>query len=427
MTATINYIDASERTFIQGAVAASIIGTTWKSDGSLEGDAIIYQDAEFGSLRLEASATNHYLYYNIWDDPALDEPSQFAISTPFDNEDYVEAFCWVRTTHNATFRISTQLTKVVLDTATQTYMLSTNPADTFESGQGVHVVAAGLTDSARWHLLRSVRIQIPDGDDKYSLAVKIDIDNGNASATYHFSRPTIITSYAILDNRFMQDVCASMPQVFFEQDKIVFDSNSPSFPFLRIIDIATTVADDINDKIESIRYNDIEGGKSLSIPSTLSQLVVPDIAETRTLFWLAQFRGRDLLVTYEPSTEGEPWELFVLDVSTLDGTSVLGTTELVGTIPGGVEEFYRWQVETAAYGHNAGTISSMISAIQLLLSGNKFIDYTVGTNTIHFETYYTETFGATLADVGTESPFIIQVLEPTRPMGMVITHEIIAP
>lgn len=427
MGATRNYIGESERNFVNGSIAASIIGTLWTSDGSLEPDAVIYQDSEYGSLELVASATSHYVRYNIWSNPAVDEPSQFAITTTFDNGDYIEGFCWVRTTKNASFRISTVLTKVTLDAPTQTYLLSTNPADVYESEDGVHIIAIGSADAPRWHLLRSPRLNIPQGTAQYSVGMKIEIENGDASAVYNFSRPTLMATFAVLDNRFMQEMAAFIPPVFLEMDTVEFNDNSPSIPLVRILDIATTISDDIYDKYEQIMYLDESEGKNLFDALTLSTLITPDIAETATLFWLAQFRGRDLFVTYEPSTEGEPWTLFILDESALNGIGVLGSGETFGAIPGGVEEFYRWQVETGAYGHNAGTIPSMVSAIQLLLTGNKFINYTVGANTINFQTYYTETYNATVDDVGDASPFVLEVLEPTRPMGMILTHEIIAP
>jgi hypothetical protein len=70
----------------------------------------------------------------------------------------------------------------------------------------------------------------------------------------------------------------------------------------------------------------------------------------------------------------------------------------------------------------------MVSAIKLLLTGSKTVNYVVGTNEITFETSIDETYASdTLGlSIGDEHPYILLILEPTRPLGMIIHHELVA-
>jgi hypothetical protein len=111
----------------------------------------------------------------------------------------------------------------------------------------------------------------------------------------------------------------------------------------------------------------------------------------------------------------------------LDGTSVLGSGATnLGGLPEGVESFARWQVETGYYGHNAGTISAMVNAIQLNLTGNQEVNYTLSTNTMAFTTKQSETFGTVVGDIGSSNPVIMSLIEPARPLGMLVTHTMTA-
>jgi hypothetical protein len=196
------------------------------------------------------------------------------------------------------------------------------------------------------------------------------------------------------------------------------------------MDVSFASAGAVEDKYESSQYLDSESNFDPNDSNTYSTLISAETAETlETLQWLSHFRGRELLVTYEPSTNGEEWTEFVLDESELDSTHVLASSAISSSgFSGGTDGYFRWQVETGFYGHNAGTITAMISAIQLLLSETKTVSYTVGTNEITFQTKIDETFASDVLGliVGDENPYILQVIEPARPLGMVVNHELVA-
>lgn len=425
MPATLNYIDATERLFLQDAYFAAL-GGLWTSDATVAVDALVYQDAAFGSLKLSGAATA-YLKYNIWSTPATDVPSQYAVTFDYETGGTVEVFCWVRPTKNCTLSLTPRLHKVSLSGST--YMLSTDTNDIHVGETSSHTIKIGLIDQPQWHLLRSIPIQIPDDDERYSVGFTVDVSflDAVSPGEVNISRPTAYFTKALLDNTFLTFAMSRFPEVFLEKDVADYETNNPTFPLFRFLDVCTTVADDAFREFGRIRYADASQFFDPTDVNTYSTLVSPVVADSKTLAWQAQFRGRSLIVTYEPSTNGVPWDVFRLDESELDSAEVLGssTTPTTG-FAGGLEEYFKWQVETGYYGHNAGTIDSMISAIQLLLTGTKYIDYTMTANTIHFETDIDETFGGGDLSVGDESPFIIQILEPLRPLGMIITHEVVA-
>lgn len=427
MPSTINYIDESERIFTEPTYFASL-GNLWKvTGGTLSVDPLIYQDSDFGSLKVE-NGQNIAVSYNSWSTPATDIPSQYAITSLTENSDYVECFCWVRPTENCTIRIRTEIREVFLNVPTSNFMIDTASPITVTGAYGTHIIEIGATDQAKWHLIRAVPVQIPNDSKQYSISflVEIDYESPTAIGQTNISRPTAIRTHALLDNKILTGSAVVIPNVFLQRDTADFNSNTVTFPMLRLIDVSTNTANDVNYKHDEIEYIDISSGLDQSDAGTLSTLVNPTLADLNTLQWLSQFRGRNLIVTYEPSTEGSEWQLFVLDQSTLDGIDVLATSSIPTTVlSGGVEEYFKWQVDTGYYGHNAGTVTAMLASIQFFLTGNKEIWYTMTANSIKFYTNYAETLDATLAEVGSSSPLILQIVEPARPLGMIVEHELI--
>jgi hypothetical protein len=429
MGVTFNYIDQSERIFLEDSYFQSSLSTLWTSNGTLSADPVVYQDSDFGSLYLTPSALENYVKYNYWATPATDIPSQYAISRAIDQEDFVEAFTWVRPSVNCTIYVKTILTKVTFDLTSQQYELSTDPADVITGVEGEHVISLGVLDSERWHLLRAVPTRLPDTGN-YSISVQMRVVfSTTTNAHLNISRPTVITSFGISRNRFMQFAGQFMPEIFLDQDIADFSTNEPTFPLLRFIDSITTDANDLQVKSEQFTYIDLATGFDPTDSGTFSTLVDPNYCDGTTLLWLAQFRGRPILVTYEPSTEGASWVRFTLDdpvSGVLDDIGVLGSNASDIGLPDGVEAYARWQVETGYYGHNAGTLEAMISAIQRLLTGAGVVNYTVSANAIHFTTSWTETYGSVIGDIGSASELLLQIVEPARPLGMIVTHELTA-
>jgi hypothetical protein len=429
MGVTFNYIDESERLFLEDSYLQSSLSTLWTSNGTLSADPVVYQDSDFGSLYLSPSALENYVKYNYWATPATDIPSQYAISPTIDENDFIESFIWVRPSVNCTIYIKTVLTKVTYDPTSQQYELSTDPADVITGVEGVHEIALGVLDSERWHLLRAVPTRLGEtGNYSVSLQIRV-VFSTTTNAHLNISRPTIHTSYGVFKNKFMQFVAQFMPEIFITQDTADFATSEPTFPMIRFIDSITTNANDIQVQSEAFTYIDRSTGFDETVPEAFSTLVDPNYCDGATLLWLAQFRGRQILVTYQPSTEGASWVRFTLDDAVsgvLDDIAVLGSNASDIGLPDGVDAYARWQVQTGYYGHNAGTIEAMVSAIQRLLTGAGVVNYTVSANAIHFTTSWTETYGSVIGDIGSSSELLLQIVEPARPLGMIVTHTLTA-
>ena len=426
-----NFIDESERLFKESAVFAAYLDL-WRSTGvTIEPNTTVYQDADFGSLEAHSSASGS-IFFNDWETPATDVPSQYAISGVNDLNDEIVSFAWVRVTENCTIRMRNIRTRVTYNALTQTYMLSTNPAHRVVGEWGVLNSLIGDNDSETWQLLRAKMLAIPDDgtNPRYAFGFEIQIQFESTVGVVYISRPTITALLDVTENSFMLGSIGLVPDVFLGQDFIDPTTNAVQLPLVRLLDVMTTKAGEIQDAIYSYEYKNSSTGFDPNILETNSYLITPDLIDRLDqLKWLAQFRGRELLVTYEPSTEGEEWQDFVLDTSTLNGSSVLAVSAInVGGISGGVEAFFRWQVQTGYYGHNAGTTTAMLEAIKLLLGGTKTVTYTVGANEITFYTKIGETLNSdTLGlSIGDPNPLVLAILEPTRPLGLIISHELVA-
>lgn len=424
-----NYIDESERLFLESTAFIASVSDKWTSDGTISADPVVFQDSDFGSLKLVPSTSEHFVKFNYWADPVNDIPSQFAVTPNQDINDFVESFFWVRSTVNCTLFLKTVLHKVTYDTAAQQYELSTNGQDIVTGAEGSYSITLGAQDQNRFHLIRAVPVELPTTGN-YSISVQLRVVFSTLqNAVLNISRPTSHPSFRVFRNGFASEVLGVLPAVFLESDTANFSTNLPTFALSRFTELACSVADDIYDKTYQFQYLDISEGQESSELDTLSTLINPNICDGDTLFWLAQFRGRPILVTYQPSTEGVGWQVFTLDSasSLLDGNNVLGTDASASSqLPSGIDAFARWQVETGYYGHNAGTLQSMVDAIQRALTNQKIVNFTKSSNQINFTTSQAETFGTVAGDVGASVANIIALIEPARPLGMIVTHTLTA-
>lgn len=420
-----NYLDETERTFLEPEVFAAGIDDLWTSDGTLSLDAVNYQDAEYGSLKLVPSSSENYVRFNIY--PTTEStPSQYALTLPIDNQDYVESFIWVKPSKNCTLFFKTILSEVSFDENTGLFSL-VDPFNQVVGSEGSLVVALGGTDTPKWQLIRSVPVEIPDtGRWAIQLQFRVVFED-TTDAFINISRPTAHASLRLFSNDFLTSVLEYLPEIFLESDTANYSTNQPTFPLSRLIDVMTSEANNVLTKSNSFEYVDSSEGGNPNILGTLSTFVNPQVCDSAYLTYLAQFRGRPILVTYQPSTEGVGWEIFALNDSLLDSGDVLGNDAVnLGGLPAGIDSFARWQVETGYYGHNAGTVNSMIGAIQRNLTGAKVVNYTMTQNSIAFTTSQAETFGTVAEDVGTSNSIILTLIEPARPLGMLVTHTLTA-
>lgn len=420
-----NYIDESERTFLEESTFVSSTADFWTSDGTLSVDAVVYQDSSRGSLKLVPSSLENYVYYNNYADET-GVPSQYSITADSDAGDFIEAFMWVKPTKNCSIYLKTILSEVEFDENTSTYGF-VDPFNQVFGDEGTTVVSLGGADIPKWQLVRSVPIYVPVSG-RWSVQLQFRVVFADLSDAYlNISRPTAHQCKRIFSNGFLNNSFEYIPEIFLESDLADFTKDEPTYPLSRIFDVMTSESDAILDQVLAFEYIDRSEGGDPSNLATLSRLVNPQVCDSTYLPWLAQFRGRPILVTYQPSTEGIGWQIFTLNSSLLDGPDVLASDATnLGGLPAGLDAFARWQVETGYYGHNAGTITAMVSAIQRNLTGSKTVYYTVSANQIDFTTSQAETFGTVVEDVGSSNSIILSLIEPARPLGMIVTHTLTA-
>ena len=436
MGTTYNFIDESERLFLEESTfVATNVDDLWSSNGTISTDPTEYLDSDFGSLKLIPSSVDNYVKFN-YHSSVLNIPSQYAITTDVDGNDYIEAFMWVKSTKNCTLYLQIVLTEVSFDSSTSSFEFI-DPFSRVTGSEGSHIVNIGGTDAPTWHLIRAVPVAVP-ATGRWSIGVNFRVVFSTLTNAYlNIARPTAHTSQRFLLGDFFSSTVGNLPEIFLESDFANYSTNSPTYPFSRFVDVITTTAGDIYDQTISFEYLDSSEGGSTNNLFTLSRLVDPRVCDSAYLYWLSQFRGRPILITYQPSTEGIGWSVFTLNSSLLSGLDpitglpvgidVLGSNATnLGGLPAGIEAFARWQVEKGYYGHNAGTIQAMVSAIQRNLTGDETVTYTLSTNTIAFTTKQSETFGTVVGDIGSSNSVIMSLIEPARPLGMIVTHTMTA-
>lgn len=430
-----NYIPESERTFLEPSVFAAVIDELWTSNGVISPDTVNYLDAEYGSLKLIPSANENYIRYNFYASEAS-TPSQYSITAVYDVNDYVDSFVWVQVNKNCTVHLKTTLSRVSFDSGTGDFSF-VNPFEQIVGSEGSLSVIIVGDEPSIWKLVRAIPVQVPaTGIYSVQLQVRVVFDN-HANASLNIARPSAYQSTRFLDNQFLLDIIPYIPPVFFELDTGNFLTNEPTFPLSRFLDVLTAVANDVKELATDYAYLDRASNGDPDNIFSLSKFIDPRVCDSNQLSYLAQFRGRPLLITYQPSTEGIGWEVFTLDLSLLTGldpvtnlpvgTHVLDTdAQNLGALPDGVEAYSRWQVQTGYYGHNAGTIDAMVSAAQRALTGDKVVNFTVTPNQIAFTTRQAETFETVVGDIGGSNSFVLSLIEPARPLGMIITHTLVA-
>jgi len=426
MGSTFNFIDESERLFLEQSIFVSTnVDDLWSSDGTVAVDPTTYLDSGFGSLKLTPSSVGNYVRFN-YHSSVVSVPSQYAVTTDVDGNDFIEAFMWVKSTKNCTLYLQIVLTEVGFDSATSLFGFI-NPFSRVTGSEGSHTVDIGGTDVPTWQLIRAIPVAVPEtGRWSIGLNFRVVFDTLNG-AYLNIARPSAYQSRRFLLGDFFNNTASYLPEVFLESDSANFSTNNPTFPLMRFLDVITTTSSDVYDQAISFEYLDSSEGGSSDNLFTLSRLVDPRVCDSSYLFWLSQFRGRPILITYQPSTEGIGWSVFTLNSSLLDGNDVLGSDATnLGGLPAGVEAFARWQVETGYYGHNAGTVSAMVNAIQRNLTGGQTVNYTLSTNTIAFTTKQSETFGSVVGDIGASNSVVVSLIEPARPLGMLVTHTMTA-
>lgn len=288
--------------------------------------------------------------------------------------------------------------------------------------------------SGEWTLLRlyDLPVVLDDAYD-YPIGFKIIVQSieGSSTANMNISHPVIYSTLDFIDNPAIIDIMTRFPEFIRDQD-----ANAEPLPyqFIRFMEAATIHTGEIYDLMNKFIYQDISEGRDEANPDTLSIMVEPSVALRDYLPWLAQFSGTKII---NPTTGFTPWsnipetwqQIDLIDsTDTVEDSVPWSALQDYNTEPTGLEPFLRWQAQYGYYGMNAGTMEAIIESVKRVLTGTKTVTYEVlepFSWTIKVTTIQAETPDSALLAIGDEVPEIIELLEPTRPLGYIILHELV--
>lgn len=407
---SVNRIPETQKTFL------SSVPNLWTSDGVLAVQPNISQYFGEGSLEVVLQEMET-VYYNSDGTNGL---SQLTQATSLDTEDSVSAFVWVKTNNPVVINFTVSvLFPVGIVSATAASSQSRSISVT----------------SGEWALLRLHDLPvIPDDAYNYPLGFSIQIEDieGSTDVTLNISHPIIYCTLDFIDNPSIINIMSRLPEFIRDQDA----SAAPiPYQLIRFIEAASTHTGEIQDLLSSFIYADISEGKDESNTETLSQLVDPIAARRAYLPWLAQFSGTQII---NPTTGFTPWanlpetwegiDLLDADEPPLDEAVSWEVLQNFDTEPAGLEQFLRWQASTGYYGVNSGTKQAIIDAVKRVLTGTKTVGYEVISPfdwTIKIETQQSETPDSALLSIGDTVLEILELVEPTRPLGFKVIHELV--
>lgn len=411
MGLTVNSITTDDSSFL-GLTAP----TAWTVvNGSLGIDLNEHKNVGSGSLVATPSSASPVVRFNY----NLASPT--AITSLNFIGDRAESYVWIRATKNVTITPTITLTRVMNG--------SPQAADIITgTGDLVNVT------SGEWYLVRTNPFDIPlsPANALYRVTLQFTFSSPEyATTTIYINKPTVYNQLALLRNLYLMDVWNSLPQVFKDND---LEIPLPSYPILRLSEIGMAAHGTLYDLGRGFQYSDISEGKDVTDIETLSLLAEPDRAPREYMPWLAQFTGTKLM---NPVAGSTPWAnlpagwqgIDAIDV-TVDANDSVAWSALQGFAPeiAGLDDFFQWQIETGYYGYAAGSIAAIREATKRVLTGTKTCTitkrYTGSPWKIKIETKVGETPDATT--VGQSIPEMLELMELSRPLGVSLTHAIIA-
>lgn len=411
MGLTVNSITADDSNFL-----GLTVPTAWTVvNGSLGIDLNEHKNVGSGSLVVTPSSASPVVRFNY----NLASPT--AITSLNFIGDRAESYVWIRATKNVTITPTITLTRV---------MNGTPQAEDIITGTGELV---NIT-SGEWYLVRTNPFDIPLSPENalYNVTLQYTFVSPQfATTTIYINKPTVYNQLAFLRNFYVMDCWDFLPQIFKDND---LETPLPSYPLIRLAEIGMAAHGILYDLGRGFQYNDISEGKDATDTETLSLLVDTDRAPREYMPWLAQFTGTKLL---NPVAGGTPWAnlpagwdgIDAID-TTVDANDSVAWGALQGFAPeiAGLDDFFQWQIETGYYGYAAGSIAAIREATKRVLTDTKTCTitkhYTGSPWKILIETKLLETPDATT--VGQSMDEMLQLMELSRPLGVSLTHAIIA-
>jgi len=287
--------------------------------------------------------------------------------------------------------------------------------------------------SPQWSIIRFNTDEAPDIESP-TFNISITIDPEDVGEFIYFTRPAFYPRYEFLSqNVSLEDLLGYLPELFIETDFSVTDDLD--LPMFRYLDVATSQMDVVSNNAIGYTFFDISEGYVEGETDLESLLVETSNADLDTLIWLAKFSGTLPITRFASSLEvvSDP---FVLDSSTLDSADTIKITSYSELNPPAIDQedqriLVKWQIDNGYYGINAGTDTAIKESAKLMLIGTKTVsleyDYSTSPFEINVLTRWDETFGADVSLIGQSSDLVLEAIAKARPLGVLVTHELVAP
>lgn len=221
-----------------------------------------------------------------------------------------------------------------------------------------------------------------------------------------FTLPTLTLNEPEKYNQFSQLSRNLFPDIFREVDE---ESINPARPLAKIYHSMTADLSQAMDKY--VRMTNFERSEL----NTASVEINGDPFNTLSK---SELTDPELM-----TPEYLEWGAMLLGAPTKSDIKINGTSVFPSSF-----DFRRWQVQTGAFGHDAGSRESVREAVQTVLTDDRVVVITPLWDseqfTVMIRTLVSETPGNPAE--GQSSPEVLAVAEPTRPAGFTFVHETLA-
>ena len=238
--------------------------------------------------------------------------------------------------------------------------------------------------------------------------ITLDFDGHEGNPIY-VTVPCLIDDHAFIRSMMVTNALNSMPDVYFDRDS---EQTDPSYPMFKLYDTLTDRANSVlltYSLWRDLELNELTAGKTGTEKFATSQLTTPEQVTDSTREWLAQFTGAQLKNNVQGKDSG-------------------GTDRDYFTTTADITDYLTWQLLNSYYGHAGGTRAAMVSSAQQVLTGTQGVgvipNYLSDPWKIQIQTLQSETvYDSNNSDISTD---VLEVVEPTRPLGYQIFHTAVA-
>lgn len=231
--------------------------------------------------------------------------------------------------------------------------------------------------------------------DNIEFAVELTFSNVGGFDIF-VTLPMLVNELGFTKNTFVYNMRKFIPGFIWDKDKL---SEYPNYRFAKLFHALTHFG-----SLSASLYSKYYKHSVVEIPLNLtnnnyrfSELMDFQTVDEDYQNWMSQFNGARL-------------------------SKAITTTSLTNSIQN-VDTSIAWQLENAYFGRNAGTLEAIKECAQQVLSGNQIVYVFPGGSFFQINVYTLTSETPGVQNDGDVSPEVMAILEKTRPMGFVLTHE----